>query len=357
MTQSQSHQTISVQLTPMQMPEALPEVGHGVDWGDPRELSASPSRRCLLLHPGEPSEIVVQIRNLTSSRLLLNLQVDGDFPRTWCRIGMEGAEIFPGQQMEAVLYFQIAADFFESDPSLPPGQTLKLNYWGTLNAHIRPSETSRQYLEPAAFSLYVRPHSLYLDFLPAIYRETDFVGRFLKIFEQSFEPAVQTLDTLWAYLDPLTAPRSLLPFLAHWVAWPLQNHLSLQRQRFLIRSALEIYRWRGTRRGLRFFLHLATGLPLDEEISDEAEKHIGITESFCRGAILGETHLGTDAILGGGKPFHFIVHLRPAPNYPIDEALVRKVIEQEKPAFCLYELYIEPRSLADVPLLPAAAIP
>ncbi|NJM65790.1 MAG: phage tail protein [Acaryochloris sp. RU_4_1] len=356
MTQSQSRQTISLQLTPMQVPEALPEglAIRSASWGDTRELSVIPASRSLLLHPGEPSEIVVQIKNLGTRRLLLNLQVDGDFPNSWCRIGTEGSEIFPAQQMEAVLYFQVAADFFENPQVIHPNRVLKLDYRGILYAHLRQPDTGWQHLETASFYLYVRAHSLYLDFLPAIYRETDFVGRFLNIFEQSFEPAVQTLNNLWAYLDPLTAPRSLLPFLAHWVGWPLQEHLSLGQQRILIRNALEIYRWRGTRRGLRLYLHLATGLPLDEEIADEADKHIGISESFCRGAILGEAHLGEDAILGGGKPFHFIVHLRPPFNHPIDEDLVRQVIEQEKPAFCIYELYIEPRSTANVALLPAA---
>ncbi len=356
MTQSQSRQTISLQLTPMQVPEALPaELGaSSASWGDTRELTSIPASRSLLLYPGEPSEIVVQIKNLGSRRLHLNLQLDGDFPSAWCRIGMEGSEILPGQQMEAVLYFQIAADFFENAQAIHLGSALKVNYRGTLHAHLRQPETGWQHLEPASFHLYVRAHSLYLDFLPAIYRETDFVGRLLKIFEQSFEPAVQTLDNLWAYLDPLTAPRSLIPFLSHWVAWPLQEHMSLARQRNLIRSALEIYRWRGTRRGLRFYLHLATELPLDEHLPDEADKHIGITESFCQGAVLGKAHVGEDAILGGGKPFHFIVRLRPEIDRPIDEELVRQVIEQEKPAFCIYELYIEPRSTAHVPLLPAA---
>jgi len=68
---------------------------------------------------------------------------------------------------------------------------------------------------------------LYAKFLPAIYQELDFVGRFLKIFEQAFEPAVNSLDTLWAYLDPTTAPQGLLPFLAHWVGWTPQSYKTL----------------------------------------------------------------------------------------------------------------------------------
>jgi phage tail-like protein len=354
MTQSQSRQTIGLQLTPMQVPEALPDAleGGAAFWGDARGENVGRSSPNLLIHPGEPGEMVVQIKNLGSHLLQIDLQVDGDFPSSWCRIGREGSEILPGQQMEAVLYFQVPSDFFENAQSIQSGESLRLNYGGSLTVQLRQPGAGWQQIEPARFNLYVRSHSLYLDFLPAIYRETDFVGRFLKIFEQSFEPAVQTLDNLWAYLDPLTAPQLLLPFLAHWVAWPIQEHLGLERQRYLIRSALEIYRWRGTRHGLRFYLHLATGLALDENLPNEADKQIGITESFCRGAILGDSRLGEDWILGGGKPFHFAVCLRPAFNHPIDEELVRQVIEQEKPAFCIYELSIEPRSTTDVPTLP-----
>jgi phage tail-like protein len=75
--------------------------------------------------------------------------------------------------------------------------------------------------EQEPFPLVVRPDSAYLNFLPSFYQDVDFIGRFLSIFEQGFDPAVQAIDTLWAYLDPLTAPEALLPFLAHWVAWKL----------------------------------------------------------------------------------------------------------------------------------------
>jgi phage tail-like protein len=68
--------------------------------------------------------------------------------------------------------------------------------------------------------LHVRPDSRYLKFLPTVYREVDLIGRLLKVFEQSLDPAIQTLEMLWAYLDPLTAPEALLPFLAYWVGWP-----------------------------------------------------------------------------------------------------------------------------------------
>lgn len=341
MTQSHKSQLLSLQLTPMQIPEAIPsEVKRPTSWGG---MGASAQERLnlnLLLRPGEPSEMMVQVRNMGSRPIQLDLQVKGDFPQEWCRIGMEGTEVLAGQQMEAVLYFRIPGDFFESE-RLHPGETLKLNYVGHLHAYLIEPDTSRPEVESTTFNLYVRPPSLYLNFLPAIYREVDFVGRFLKIFEQSFEPCVHTLDSLWAYLDPLTAPQALLPFLAGWVAWNQTPQIGLERQRHLIKSAMQIYQWRGTRRGLRFYLHLATGLPLDDHISEETDKQIGITEFFSRGCVFGEAKLGEDSIVGGSRPFHFSVHLRPENQNQIDESFVRSVIEQEKPVFCTYDLTIE----------------
>jgi hypothetical protein len=48
--------------------------------------------------------------------------------------------------------------------------------------------------------------------------------------------------------------------------------------------------------------------------------------------------MGQDSMIGGGRPYHFIVRLRPDQPDQIDEQLVRDIIEREKPAFCTYEL-------------------
>ncbi|HEY9668721.1 MAG TPA: phage tail protein [Coleofasciculaceae cyanobacterium] len=339
MTQARSSQSLYLKLTPMQLSEVAPTTGSELVGS---MATATATVDCnVLLHPGEPSEMVVQLENLGRNTLQLDLQVEGDFPSEWCRIGMEGRQLLPGQKMEALLYFQPPANFFEDNHL--EAEALILDYQSRLYVYSTPDNSDRRLLETAAFNIYVRPHSLYLDFLPALYREVDFIGRFLKIFEQAFEPAVQSLDVLWAHLDPLTAPQALLPFLAHWVAWPVDPRWTVQKQRRLIRQAMEIYRWRGTRRGLRYYLHLYTDLPLDEEVLNEAEKHISIEEVFGNGFVLSTTRIGEDAIVGGGRPFHFSVTLRPDSGMQIDERLVRHIIEQEKPAFCTYELYIENR--------------
>ena len=364
MTQARDLLPLRLQLTPMQLPETNPQAVVKATGGNeartPSGLlpvagslgTAAAVRGCkLVLHPGEPSEILVQLENLSNQPLHLNIQLEGDFPSEWCRLGMEGHELPPRGQMEAVLYFQIPADFFEEQDALRPGQSLRVDYQGRIYVHYAQQAIEQldappavlPSIESANFNLYVRPRSLYRDFLPEIYRDVDFIGRLLKIFEQAFEPAVEALDVLWAYLDPLTAPEALLPFLAYWVGWTLIPGLSQSRQRYLICQAMELYRLRGTRRGLRLYLHLYTDLPLDEHLPEE-EKHISIQEVFGRGFLVGETHLSHGSIIGGGQLYHFIVTLRPDNtrqlNEPIDERLMRQIIEQEKPAFCTYELYI-----------------
>ncbi len=344
MTQPRSVQTISLLLTPMQLPEAAPAQASGATsatWtAESSKVDATPPLS-LGLSPGEPSEIIVQIKNESDRPLQLDFKVEGDFPLQWCQIGQEGSELLARQQMDAVLYFQIAADFFEQHQNLSSNKSLKIDYRGQLHVYATQPDTEQRQVKSATFNLYIRPRSLYLNFLPSVYREVDFIGRLLKIFEQAFEPAVQTLDVLWAHLDPLTAPQALLPFLAHWVGWPSDVPWSTHEQRRLIRHAMDIYRWRGTRQGLRLYLHLYTGLPLDEPGIAESEKAISIQEVFSEGFILGSARLGQEAILGGGRPYHFIVWLRCQEPKRIDEGLVRSIIDQEKPAFCTYDLYIE----------------
>jgi phage tail-like protein len=300
---------LQVQLLSMRPPDA------------PQAISACQ----LLLVPGSASEIIVKLTNSSLRPKPVALQLEAEFPHHWYRLGMEGSVIPPQSEMQAVIYFQIAPDFFEHNASSTPA----LDYTAQLLIY---SEESL--VEVAPIAVFVRPESRYLDFLPDIYREVDFMGRFLKIFEETLEPVVQQHDLLWGYLDPLTAPPTMLPFLAHWVGWQISPALTLDRQRWLIKQAFQLYRWRGTKRGLRFYLHLFTGLPADAQ-------HIQIREVAGRGFVMNEAHLGTDSMVGGGLPYHFHIHLVNDLGVPLPVDLIRQIVEQEKPAFCTYELTIE----------------
>ncbi|WP_013323875.1 phage tail protein [Gloeothece verrucosa] len=337
MTLVRSNSSLKVQLTPMRPLEATLKPQR-MGFGDPVD---SPTETDLLIYPGETSEMILQIANITQGVIATEIELRGNFPRDWMRIHAEGPSIFPHQQMWCGIYFDVPADFFEGNATWSEGKQPPLDYTCAIYIYYGNPEQTARACEIIEFKAYIRPHSIYLNFLPALYREVDLVGRLLKIFEQTFEPSVWMLEAMWAYLDPLTAPSSLLPFLAHWVGWELIPSLDPKKQRQLIRNAVTLYRWRGTRRGLRFYLHLYTELPLDEDIPEEGQKHICIEEPFGPGFILGESHLGRETVLGGGRCYHFIVRLRQQYRGQIDEALVRQIIEQEKPTWCTYELYIQ----------------
>ena len=338
MVQSRSSPAVKIDLTPMKIPEALP----GVAWAFTGTQTVEIAEHSLVLHPGQPSEMIVLVKNLTADVLRLEFKVEGNFPAEWCRIGTEGNEIAPREQMQSVLYFHIPGTFFEDQQAIAPNKKdkLDLNFRCFVILHIDPG-TDRERIERSdEFSIYVRPWSNYMEFLPLLYREVDFIGRFMKIFEEAYQPVIDSFSIMWANLDPLTSPRKLLPFLAQWVGWQVDSVWDLPQQRRLIRRAVELYKWRGTRKGLRLYLHLYTGLPLDENLTNESDKHISITEPFGHSFILNDAELG-NAVLGGGKAYHFVVRLRSQQGQNIHEELIRRIIEQEKPAFCTYELYIQ----------------
>ena len=343
MTLVRSSQFLSLELTSMRSPPFPPLLT-----ATSRQSSIDPEAESLLLYPGITTQMLARLKNLANFELDIHLQVKGDFPPQWCRIVPEHIRLPAGEFRQIILYFVVDEDFFESPEVLKNYSnywrynSLQLDYYGNLYIYTEGSHENQELLDTSNFNLFVRPLSRYLRLLPEIYQEIDFVGRFLKVPELTFDPDVEIWRNQWAYLDPLTAPKAMLPFLAYCVNWKLDPRLPLALQRLLVRYAMQIYRWRGTRRGLRLFLHLLTQLPLDEDLPEEA-KHISIRENLSKKLVFGKTHLGNDSILGGGKPFYFSVHLRfDGREQIVSEEIIRSVIEQEKPAFCSYDLYIEP---------------
>ncbi|MBE9032398.1 hypothetical protein IQ266_21910 [filamentous cyanobacterium LEGE 11480] len=255
--------------------------------------------------------------------------------------------------------FFAESDFFE-DPLLRSnqGESPSLNYSINLLIYTLTKVGEPQHLIAShAFELFVRPRTRYLEFLPGVYQERKFVGdfinRFLKIFEQAFDPTVQTIDNLWAYLDPLTAPRGMLPFLAEWVSWHNETDWPIEKQRQLIHQAIELYRCRGTKHGLKRYLHYYTNLPeANIKIDDKPYTGFTLNDSGVElppsnqwseyGYTPAITSSGTNvAILGAGQAFHFTVTLIvDRPNQYLDRQLIESIINETKPAFCTYELII-----------------
>ena len=104
----------------------------------------------------------------------------------------------------------------------------------------------------------------YLEHLPAIYRRSDAVGRNLVrdlcfVFEHMFDSIDKNLVDGWRFYDPHVAPMEFLDWLSGWTAFTLDLDWPEAQKRALVKRAVDLYRIRGTKRGLTLFLKLFTG--------------------------------------------------------------------------------------------------
>jgi phage tail-like protein len=156
--------------------------------------------------------------------------------------------------------------------------------------------------------------SKYVQYLPAIYQEDEFLGRFLMIFEEVLSPVEPILENIHLYFDPMMAPQGFLPWLASWIDLVLDENWPIQKRRELIKAGVGLYCWRGTKRGLQEYLKIYTG------VEPEIIEHFSEEE---------------------GGPYRFTVVIRVPDPKSLDDRLVRRVINAEKPAHTTYELKIE----------------
>jgi phage tail-like protein len=99
--------------------------------------------------------------------------------------------------------------------------------------------------------------------LPALYADDDFAQRFTAGLDTVLAPVFSTLDNLPAYLDPRVTPVDFLAWLASWVGAGDDPQWPLELRREAVVRAVELHRWRGTRRGLTEALRLALGVRAD----------------------------------------------------------------------------------------------
>jgi phage tail-like protein len=176
-----------------------------------------------------------------------------------------------------------------------------------------------------------------LQYLPAIYSGDPFIGRFLRIFEDVHTPLRHRASGLPHYFDPTLAPPAMQEALAGWVGAERGGVLGrLRREAWgrLIRESVELHRWRGSKRGLRRALQLATGrTPL-------------ITD-YGNGTVLGDdAHLGANTALEEGEPFRITVTFECQPE-EIDGPLVDAIIRRHRPAHVAHTVAFAPLSDAE----------
>jgi phage tail-like protein len=159
--------------------------------------------------------------------------------------------------------------------------------------------------------------SNYMDRLPGVYEGNAFLGRFLLIFESIMGPLDRTVGNLPYYFDPNLAPADFLPWLGGWVGITMDHRWPEARRRDLIRSAAELYHWRGTRRGLSTFVRLYSGIT--PEITEPTSAEVASDRS---------------------RAFRFTLTLRVPAGETVDRAMLQQIIDIEKPAFAACTLDI-----------------
>lgn len=168
---------------------------------------------------------------------------------------------------------------------------------------------------------------------PDIYQRTFTRGSplqaLVQVMESLHRPPEEILARLEERFDAYRAPDHFVPYLAHWVdldrffsnaGGPEKSAATerlsggVGRLRELIAAAVYLSQWRGTSRGLTRFLETATGVQgfeLDEQVE------------------------GDDGL---PRPYHVRVGV-PGAAVPYIE-LIRRIVEQEKPAYVTHEFEI-----------------
>ena len=194
-----------------------------------------------------------------------------------------------------------------------------------------------------------------LDFLPAVYHDSEDLLKILTVFEDVLfrsDGQGQTLDKdiispktssvadhiamIPSLFDAYDAPGEFLPWLAQWVALFDLDGLDERRQRQLLAEIVPLYSKRGTKNYLERLLHFF--LPENATAS--------IEDQDISGFIIETSKIGVNSWLGRDIAHWFLVTIQ---SPEIDESKpdaykfrwekpIRRVINLAKPAHTLYKI-------------------
>lgn len=227
---------------------------------------------------------------------------------------------------------------FQAEARVAPAG-LKINF----ESQAVITNSAHEVLAQEYVTVSVEPKGGYLRYLPELYDQDEFMGRFLMLFESFWSPIDTQIDSIPNYFDPRLTPARFLPWLASWLDLELDESWPEEGIRQLIRWAIALHRSRGTRWGLLKYLELYTG-----QIAEIVEQR---AENFILGA---DSKLGPGIALGyGNVPHTFTVTLRLPPVQAsskqeqkrledVRRQTIEAIIERQKPAHTVYMLHLEP---------------
>ena len=201
--------------------------------------------------------------------------------------------------------------------------------------------------------------STYLQYLPEIYSEQQFLGRFLLAFEQILtgledaesEPKTGLEEEI-AQINQLFDPTSIhelfdtdneeqreklndfLQWLASWVALSLRADWTQQQQQAFLANIVNLYRFRGTKKNLVELLQIYTGKEFEPKIIEPEDTpfQIGVNST-----------IGVNTQIEGSVPYFFKVEVTLPPDRELLQRqadIVVALVNLQKPAHTNYDLTI-----------------
>lgn len=181
----------------------------------------------------------------------------------------------------------------------------------------------------------------YIKWLPAIYQRGDATGKnfvrdILWIIQHLFGSIDDTLDIVHTFFNSYETPERFLPWLASWSAMVLEADWPLNKKRRLIKQAMELYRMRGTKKGITLFIKLFTDFEpmINENAWPFNGFRIGVSSA-----------VGIDTVIlppvDRSRAFMVIMPHRFRDLSPQSIIRLHEIIEMEKPAQTSYMLKFE----------------
>jgi phage tail-like protein len=164
------------------------------------------------------------------------------------------------------------------------------------------------------------------DRLPAIYLDDGFTLRFTSALDEVLAPVIAVLDGFADYLDPNLAPADFLDWLTSWVALDVDEGWTPAQRRELVKHAVSLHRWRGTRWGIATQVRLLSGGEVEVEDSG--------------GCVSSPRPNGP---LPGSDPARVLVRVRVADPSTVDQAALRTAVAEAVPAHVAVTVEVLPK--------------
>ena len=236
-------------------------------------------------------------------------QVDGEKlqPRVPRVLGEQAEIRIEGFTLQ---YRRIALEIVDSEPVPIPQPVSEEISTGPRPIEIEAPEvveelpTQLGYVPPPGLSLH---SERLLQFLPDIYH-TDFLSRFLALFESILVPVEWNIGSFDLFLTPGTAPPPFLIWLSKWFDLKVGSGWDESKQRTMLTEAHQLYARRGSPWALKRVLQIY--LEQEPEIVEQTEDL---------------------------EPFTFRVIL-PSKAREVNQDVLKRIIDEFKPAYTNYSL-------------------